>query len=89
MTPRNPATTAKNGPSRPDDARPGSPGAGASTEPLTAEERAAHRIRHHLVVDDYAGADYCPIEGDPWPCATIRLLDEVDEARAAIERAGP
>lgn len=63
--------------------------------PLTAEERVAVRAEHGreevLTPDQHVDAfcRLCYLWDEPWPCATIRLLDELDEAWAAIERSRP
>jgi S-adenosylmethionine/arginine decarboxylase-like enzyme len=51
------------------------------TEEELAEMRDLHRKVHgHIVYRCYACAD-------PWPCDTIRLLDEVERLRSAMREA--
>lgn len=63
------------------------------SEPLTPEERAALRLEHRrnevLTPDDHVDAfcRLCYLWDEGWPCPTIRLLDEVEAAWAAVERA--
>lgn len=62
--------------------------------PLTADERVLARAQHQrqdvaTTEDDVVTVcRVCYMWGDDWPCDTIRLLDEVDEAWAAVARAG-
>lgn len=61
--------------------------------PFTPEQRAAIRRDHRrdeiLTPDEQVDTfcRLCYLWGEAWPCTTIRLLDELDEAWVAIEKA--
>ena len=48
---------------------------------MNSELRAKHRMSRLRRTETW-----CPLCHSPWPCSTIRLLDEVEQLRAEVVR---